>query len=113
MANVRAKLVKSLTGRNDKHIATARSLGLRRIGDETTQPDNAATRGKLHQIRYLVTLLSEDAPAAKAVKAAPDAVPAAKKAAPKKETPTADAAPVADAEAKPVKKKAKPPADGE
>ena len=33
------KLVKSLAGRHDKHIATAYSLGLHKIGDETTQPD--------------------------------------------------------------------------
>jgi len=47
-------LVKSLTGRHDKHIATAHSLGLRRIGDKTIQPDNPQTIGKLHQIRYLI-----------------------------------------------------------
>ncbi|MCL2004061.1 MAG: 50S ribosomal protein L30 [Oscillospiraceae bacterium] len=51
---VKIKLVKSLNGRHDKHIATAHSLGLRRIGDTAEQPDNAATRGKLAQIRYLV-----------------------------------------------------------
>ena len=41
------KLVKSLVGRKDSHIATANSLGLRKIGDETVQPDNAATNGKI------------------------------------------------------------------
>ncbi len=41
MANLRIKLVKSLSGRLKKHIATAESLGLRRIGAETVQPDNA------------------------------------------------------------------------
>ena len=46
MANLNIKLVKSLNGRLDKHIATANSLGLRRIGDTTVQPDNAQTRGK-------------------------------------------------------------------
>ena len=34
MANLKIKLVKSLNGRLDKHIATANSLGLRKIGDE-------------------------------------------------------------------------------
>ena len=48
------KLVKSLNGRHDKHIATANSFGLRRIGSTTMQPDNPQTLGKLHQIRYLV-----------------------------------------------------------
>ena len=53
-------LVKSLAGRHDKHIATAHSLGLRRIGDKTTQPDNPQTLGKLHQIRYLVRISEEE-----------------------------------------------------
>ena len=47
-------LIKSLAGRFKKHIATANSLGLRRIGDETVQPDNEQTRGKIRQISYLV-----------------------------------------------------------
>ena len=33
MANLNIKLVKSLNGRHAKHIATAASLGLRKIGD--------------------------------------------------------------------------------
>ena len=48
------KLVKSLVGRKDSHIATAISLGLRKIGDVTVQPDNAATNGKIKEIGYLV-----------------------------------------------------------
>lgn len=47
-------LIKSLAGRFKKHIATANSLGLRRIGDETVQPDNEQTRGKIKQISYLI-----------------------------------------------------------
>jgi len=54
MAKLKIKLVKSLSGRLEKHIATANSLGLRRIGSETVQPDNPQTRGKIHQIGYLV-----------------------------------------------------------
>ena len=54
MANLNIKLVKSLNGRLEKHIATANSLGLRRIGDPTVQPDNAQTRGKIAQIGYLL-----------------------------------------------------------
>ena len=46
MANLKIKLVKSLSGRNAKHIATANSLGLHKIGNETVQPDNPQTRGK-------------------------------------------------------------------
>ena len=54
MANLNIKLVKSLNGRLDKHIATANSLGLRKPGDTTTQPDNAQTRGKIAKIGYLL-----------------------------------------------------------
>ena len=35
-------------------IATANSLGLRKIGDCTTQPDNAATQGKVAKIIHLI-----------------------------------------------------------
>ena len=59
MANLRIKLVKSLSGRRDKHIATARSLGLTKIGSETLQPDNPQTRGKIAQIGYLITITEE------------------------------------------------------
>jgi len=59
MANLRIKLVKSLNGRLEKHIATANSLGLRKIGDETVQPDNEQTRGKIAQISYLLKVTEE------------------------------------------------------
>ena len=54
MANLKIKLVKSLNGRHDKHIATAQSLALHKIGNETVQPDNPQTRGKIAKIGYLV-----------------------------------------------------------
>ena len=54
MANLNIKLVKSLNGRLEKHIATAKSLGLRKIGDVTVQPDNDQTRGKIARIGYLL-----------------------------------------------------------
>ena len=41
------KLVKSLIGRKKDQIATAQSLGLKKVGDTTTQPDNAQTQGKI------------------------------------------------------------------
>jgi large subunit ribosomal protein L30 len=59
MANLKITLVKSLNGRLEKHIATANSLGLRKIGQETIQPDNAQTRGKIAQIGYLVKVTEE------------------------------------------------------
>lgn len=51
---LKIKLVKSLSGRKDDQIATAYSLGLRKIGQSTEQPDNAATRGKIAKIVHLV-----------------------------------------------------------
>lgn len=50
-------LVKSLAGRGKKQIATANSLGLRKISDVTTQPDNEATRGKINKISHLVEVV--------------------------------------------------------
>ena len=54
MANLKITLVKSLNGRLEKHIATAESLGLRKIGQVTIQPDNAQTRGKIALIGYML-----------------------------------------------------------
>ena len=59
MANLRIKLVKSLNGRHDKHIATAYSLGVHKIVNETLQPDNPQTRGKIAQIGYLLRVTEE------------------------------------------------------
>ena len=58
--NLNIKLVKSLNGRLQKHIATANSLGLRKIGDITVQPDNDQTRGKIDKIGYLLQVTEEN-----------------------------------------------------
>ncbi len=59
MANITIKLVKSLNGRLAKQIATANSMGLRKIGDTTVQPDNVQTRGKIAKIGYLLKVTEE------------------------------------------------------
>lgn len=51
---LRITLVKSLIGSKQDQIATAESLGLRKIGDTTSQPDNAATKGKVAKIIHLI-----------------------------------------------------------
>ena len=51
---IKITLVKSLIGRHKDHIATANSLGLRKIGESTVQPKNAATEGKVKKICYLI-----------------------------------------------------------
>ncbi|MCQ2459363.1 MAG: 50S ribosomal protein L30 [Ruminococcus sp.] len=48
------KLTKSLIGRKKDQIATAYSLGLRKVGDTTVQPDNAQTQGKINKISHLI-----------------------------------------------------------
>ena len=53
---VTVKLVKSLSGRGAKQIATAKSLGLKKIGDVTVQPDNAQTAGKIAKISHMVVV---------------------------------------------------------
>ena len=57
--NITIKLAKSLNGRLEKQVATANSLGLRKIGDVTVQPDNDQTRGKIAKIGYLLQVTEE------------------------------------------------------
>ncbi len=51
---VEVKLVKSLIGSKKDQIATAHALGLRKIGDVSTQPDNPQTQGKVRKIAHLI-----------------------------------------------------------
>ena len=44
MEQINVKLVKSLIGCKKDQIATAHALGLKKIGDWTTQPDNSQTK---------------------------------------------------------------------
>jgi large subunit ribosomal protein L30 len=98
---LKIELKKSLIGRGKKQIATANSLGLKKPGDVTVQPDSIATQGKIAQIAFLLNVAdAEDAPKA-------DAAPE-KKAAPKKA-----AAPKTEKAAKAPAKKAAPKAKKE
>ena len=54
MANINIKLTRSLIGCKKDQIATANSLGLRKIGDTTSQPDNAQTKGKVESTMKLL-----------------------------------------------------------
>ena len=56
MNTLKITLKKSLAGRLQKHIATAHSLGLKRPGDVTVQPDNAQTQGKIALIGSLLSV---------------------------------------------------------
>ena len=59
MANLKVTLVKGLAGKKKDQIAIAASLGLRKTGDVSVQPDNAATKGKIFKISHLVEVTEE------------------------------------------------------
>ena len=50
------KLVKGLAGTKKTQIEVLKSLGLTKTNDVTTQPDNAATRGKIFKVKHLVVV---------------------------------------------------------
>lgn len=54
MAQLKVTLIKSLIGSKKDQIATARSLGLTKIGDSSVQPDNEQTKGKVAKIIHLI-----------------------------------------------------------
>ena len=49
-------LVRSLIGALPKQIATAQTLGLRKIGDSMIQKDDAVLAGKVKVISHLVSV---------------------------------------------------------
>ena len=51
---ITVKLVKSLIGCKKDQIASAKTLGLSKIGDVSVQPDNAQTKGKMAKISHLI-----------------------------------------------------------
>ena len=57
MADVKITLKKSLIGCKKPQIATAEALGLKKVGDVVTQPDNAQTMGKVNKIIHLVEVI--------------------------------------------------------
>ena len=59
MANLKVKLVRGLAGKRKDHVAIAASLGLKRTGDVSVQPDNEATRGKIAKISHLIKVTEE------------------------------------------------------
>ena len=47
-------LVKSTIGAIPKHKKTVEALGLKKLHKTVELPDNAATRGTIHQVKHLV-----------------------------------------------------------
>ncbi|HCW03737.1 MAG TPA: 50S ribosomal protein L30 [Clostridium sp.] len=54
MAKLRITLTKSLIGRKSEHIATAKALGLKRIGNVVEHEDSPQVKGMINKINYLV-----------------------------------------------------------
>lgn len=54
MAKIKLTLVKSLIGRIEKHKASARGLGLKRMHQSVEVEDTACNRGMINKIRYLL-----------------------------------------------------------
>lgn len=54
MAKLRIELVKSIIGRKPNHIATAKSLGLKKINDVRDHEVTPELKGKIAQISYLI-----------------------------------------------------------
>ncbi len=55
---VKVTLTRSLIGSNPKQRATAKSLGLRKIGDASVHADGAVIEGKINVISHLVKVES-------------------------------------------------------
>ena len=54
MEMLKLQLKKSLIGSKKNQLETAKSLQLRRIGDVSVQPNNAATQGKIRVLAHLI-----------------------------------------------------------
>lgn len=54
MSKVQLKLVKSFIGRKDKQIATAKALGLTKVGQVVEHEDSPSLRGAIHKIDFML-----------------------------------------------------------
>ena len=54
MAKLEITLKRSFIGRKDDQIATAKALGLRKIGQSVVKEDNKATQGMIKKISFMV-----------------------------------------------------------
>ena len=54
MARLRIELVKSIIGRKPNHIATVKSLGLKKMHDVVAHNETPELKGKLAQVSYLL-----------------------------------------------------------
>lgn len=54
---VKIMLVRGLAGKRKDQIAVVKSLGLKKVGSITIQPDNDATRGKVRKVSHLIKVI--------------------------------------------------------
>ena len=56
MVKLRIELVKSIIGRKPNHIATVKSLGLKKMNDVVEHVETPELKGKLAQVSYLLNV---------------------------------------------------------
>jgi large subunit ribosomal protein L30 len=52
-------LIKSLSGRKPNQVATAKALGLKKIGQTVVRPENEAIKGMIVTIAHMVKVVEE------------------------------------------------------
>ena len=60
VSKLKITLVKSPIGFEKSQGATARALGLGKLGKSVVQPDNESVQGMIFKIRHLVTVSAEE-----------------------------------------------------
>lgn len=56
---MKVKLVRSMSGRQKRHQACARGLGLRRLHQVVEVQDTPATRGMANKVSYMVQIMED------------------------------------------------------
>ena len=60
MEKIQITLKRSFIGKKDGQIATAKALGLRKIGQSVVRENNDATKGMIHKISHMVEVKKID-----------------------------------------------------
>jgi large subunit ribosomal protein L30 len=56
---MKVKLVKSLIGRSVKQLATAKTLGLKKIGDTVEIGETDSVKGQVDKLKFLLEVVEE------------------------------------------------------
>ncbi|MBT1166132.1 50S ribosomal protein L30 [Bifidobacterium simiarum] len=60
MANLKVTLIRGFAGKTEAQKETAKSLGLRKIGQSVIREDNPVYRGMIAKINHMVTVEEAD-----------------------------------------------------